>query len=131
MSKTIILSEHQIQLVMNKMLSEELSSVGYNDKVLQVKKYLDDNFTKAKNDIGKFDSEGNRQVDEYVSLVDKNRNVLKLMTDRQLFDLLQEKFKNILPNKEEDDKKKRDEFLKSVMIAWYNHKIDKNGSITN
>ena len=50
--------------------------------------------------------------------------VVRTYTDRQLFDMLQEEFKDILP-----DKNERDSLIKKVLVAWYNNKIDKNGVI--
>jgi hypothetical protein len=127
--KTIIISEDKRDLLMSMILQESLTDGDESDKVLQIKKFLDDNFTKASNDIGQFDDNGNRTTQSYAALMDKNKNILKLMTDRQVFDLLQEKFKTIMPNADEEGKRNRDAFLKKVLIAWYNNKITKNGSI--
>lgn len=127
--KKIIISENKQDLLMSLILNESLTDLDQSDNVLKIKKYLDANFTKATNDVGTFDNNGDRTTQSYVALLDSNKNVLRLMTDRQIFDLLQEKFKTIMPNSTEKEKKKRDEFLKKVLVAWYNNKITKEGSL--
>lgn len=127
--KKIIISEDKQDLLMSLILNESLTDLDQSDNVLKIKKYLDANFTKATNDVGTFDNNGDRTTQSYAALLDSNKNVLRLMTDRQIFDLLQEKFKTIMPNSTEEEKKKRDEFLKKVLVAWYNNKITKEGSL--
>lgn len=127
--KKIIISENKQDLLMSLILNESLTDLDQSDNVLKIKKYLDANFTKATNDVGTFDNNGDRTTQSYAALLDSNKNVLRLMTDRQIFDLLQEKFKTIMPNSTEEEKKKRDEFLKKVLVAWYNNKITKEGSL--
>lgn len=127
--KKIIISENKQDLLMSLILNESLTDLDQSDNVLKIKKYLDANFTKATNDVGTFDNNGDRTTQSYAALLDSNKNVLRLMTDRQIFDLLQEKFKTIMPNSTEKEKKKRDEFLKKVLVAWYNNKITKEGSL--
>lgn len=127
--RKIIISEDKQDLLMSLILNESLTDLDQSDNVLKIKKYLDANFTKATNDVGTFNDKGDRTTQSYAALLDSNKNVLRLMTDRQIFDLLQEKFKTIMPNSTEKEKKKRDEFLKKVLVAWYNNKITKEGSI--
>lgn len=127
--KKIIISEDKQDLLMSLILNESLTDLDQSDNVLKIKKYLDANFTKATNDVGTFNDNGDRTTQSYAALLDSNKNVLRLMTDRQIFDLLQEKFKTIMPNSTEEEKKKRDEFLKKVLVAWYNNKITKEGSL--
>ena len=127
--KKIIISEDKQDLLMSLILNESLTDLDQSDNVLKIKKYLDANFTKATNDVGTFDDNGDRTTQSYAALLDSNKNVLRLITDRQIFDLLQEKFKTIMPNSTEEEKKKRDEFLKKVLVAWYNNKITKEGSL--
>ena len=52
-------------------------------------------------------------------------NIIRNMFSQQLFDLLQDKFQNIYL-----DKEKRDSFLKTVMIDWYNKKISNDGLLS-
>lgn len=127
--KKIIISEDKADIILSAILNESLLSGDESDRVLEIKKYLDDNFSKATSDNGIFDANGDRQKKSYVALLDNNKNVIRLMTDRQVFDLLQEKFKTILPNSTKDEKNERDSFLKKVLVAWYNNKITQNGSI--
>ena len=127
--KKIIINESKRDVLLSAILNESLLGGDQSDKVLLVKDFLDKNFSKASSNNGLFDENGNRKTDSFVALLDNSKNVLKLLTDRQTFDILQEKFKTILPNQTDDDKKQRDKFLKKVLIAWYNDKITKQGSI--
>lgn len=127
--KRIIINENKRNFLLSVILNESLTDGEMSDKVLQIKSYLDDNFSKASSDIDSFDENGNRKVKSFAALLDSSKNVAKLMTDKQLFDLLQEKFKTILPNNDNDERLLRDNFLKKVLIAWYNDKITKEGSI--
>ena len=127
--KRIIINENKRNFLLSVILNESLTDGEMSDKVLQIKTYLDDNFSKANSDIDSFDENGNRKVKSFAALLDSSKNVVKLMTDKQLFDLLQEKFKTILPNNDNDERLLRDNFLKKVLIAWYNDKITKEGVI--
>lgn len=127
--KKIIINEDKKAVLVSAILQESLSDGDESDKVLQIKAYLDKNFSKAADNAIGFDDNGNRNGKSYLALLGNNNDVVKLMTDRQVFELLQERFKSILPNNDGEERKKRDTFLKKVLIAWYNNKITKNGSI--
>lgn len=127
--KKIIINENKRDFLFSVILNESLTDGDKSDKVLQIKDFLDSNFSKANSDTESFDENGNRKVKSFAALLDSSKNVLKLMTDKQLFDLLQEKFKKILPNSNSSERNVRDNFLKKVLIAWYNDKITKEGSI--
>lgn len=127
--KKIIINENKRDLLFSVILNESLTDGDKSDKVLQIKDFLDSNFSKANSDTKSFDENGNRKVKSFATLLDSSKNVLKLMTDKQLFDLLQEKFKKILPNSNSSERNVRDNFLKKVLIAWYNDRITKEGSI--
>ena len=127
--KKIIINENKRNLLFSVILNESLTDGDKSDKVLQIKDFLDSNFSKANSDTESFDENGNRKVKSFAALLDSSKNVLKLMTDKQLFDLLQEKFKKILPNSNSSERNVRDNFLKKVLIAWYNDRITKEGSI--
>lgn len=127
--KKIIINENKRDLLFSVILNESLTDGDKSDKVLQIKDFLDSNFSKANSDTESFDENGNRKVKSFAALLDSSKNVLKLMTDKQLFDLLQEKFKKILPNSNSSERNVRDNFLKKVLIAWYNDKITKEGSV--
>lgn len=127
--KKIIINENKRDFLFSVILNESLTDGDKSDKVLQIKDFLDSNFSKANSDTESFDENGNRKVKSFAALLDSSKNVLKLMTDKQLFDLLQEKFKKILPNSNSSERNVRDNFLKKVLIAWYNDRITKEGSI--
>lgn len=127
--KKIIINENKRDFLFSVILNESLTDGDKSDKVLQIKDFLDSNFSKANSDTESFDENGNRKVKSFAALLDSSKNVLKLMTDKQLFDLLQEKFKKILPNSNSSERNVRDNFLKKVLIAWYNDKITKEGSV--
>ena len=116
--KKIIINESKRDVLLSAILNESLLGGDQSDKVLLVKDFLDKNFSKASSNNGLFDENGNRKTASFVALLDNSKNVLKLLTDRQT-----------LPNQTDDDKKQRDKFLKKVLIAWYNDKITKQGSI--
>ena len=74
------------------------------------------------NAIGK---DGQPENTEVVIMTGSNGKVLKTLSDVQLFYMVQERFKNIL-----SDKNERDKFLKQVIKDWYAKKITKNGNLT-
>ena len=118
--KNYIITEGQEQIIINSLLNEQYD---YCEKRLMVKKFLDDNFKKA--NIDKLDDKGNPIKYEVVVQLTKDKKPIKTKSDKQLFYYLQERFKDILPEDE------RDEFLKDVIIKWYNNKISKNGTTLN
>lgn len=113
----LIITEHQEQLIINSMLTEDLD---YGERRLHIKKFLDDNFKKAT--IDKMDDDGNPSKYEVVVLLTRDKKPVKVMTDKQLFYYLQSKFKDILPESDRDD------FLKDTIKKWYADKITRNGS---
>lgn len=116
--KKIILSENKEQKLFQNLLNEKASL----DKVSIITNFLDRNFKRA--DTTEMDENGMVNSKPIVVWIDKHQNPVKMMTDVQLFYLLQEKYKNIIA-----DKKERDTFLKKLIKAWYNKKISKYGSI--
>lgn len=115
--KTFILSEEQ--------LKKNILRESYSDKAIMIKNFLDSNFMRAT--FTKTGDDGlKKNVGIFVQL-DSNR----LPTDTQLtaetvFDIVQNKFNNILT-----DKKERDRFIIQVMKDWYNNAKDlKNGTLS-
>ena len=102
-------------------MNEEISHIS--DKVLSIKDYLDNNFTKADNTTS---SDGQPINQEIVVWLDKYKQPYKNMTDLQLFYAIQDKFKNIITNREI-----RDNFIKQVIKDWYKGNITKDGCLTN
>ena len=117
---TIKITERQERLILKAILNEEYG--GLSDKVGEVKKYLDNNFMRMSTLEFK---DGEPQNTEVVAWVDKNKQPIKLLTDVQLFYLIQEKSKNILSDKEE-----RDKFLKQIIKQWYTNNIGKNNTLS-
>jgi hypothetical protein len=120
--KKIIINENQENMLFEKVMIEEMFG-GWGEKVKAVKDYLDKNFSRANSTI--FGKDGRPQTQEVVAWLDKYKQVVKTLTDVQLFYIIQDQFKNILPDKEE-----RDKFIKQVIKDWYNHKISKNYSLS-
>ena len=121
----IIISEKQEQILINAMLQETITSgVDYCEARLYIKKFLDGKFLKGTTS-SQFDEHGNPKNEEVVVMVDKDKKPIKAMSDRQLFEYLeaQPEIIDILPKEE------RTEFLKETMIAWYENRINKNGTI--
>lgn len=116
----IILNERQERILLQQIMNE---ASEYSDKVLMVKKYLDDNFAKADNT--KMGKDGQPTTEKVVAWLDSYKQLIKTITDVQLFYVVQDKFKNIMSNKEE-----RDNFLKQVIKDWYDKKITKYGSLS-
>ena len=95
-----------------------------SDRIKLVKNYLDSNFVKAKRTV--MGKDGTPETEEVVLWVDEFKKPVKPLTDVQLFEILQSRkeFKNMF-----EDDNERDEFLKDVIKAWYNNKIDKYDTI--
>lgn len=122
----IIINEVQEPLAMQgtleRIMEESMPMQEEGQKRLMVKDFLDKNFVKANIASPTYGSIPKNQ--SIVVMVDTNKNPIKSLSDIQLFYLLQEQFKNILPIRQ------RDVFLKQTIIAWYNNKITRNGNLT-
>lgn len=116
--KTIIINENKERQLFQSLINEKMTI----DKVSVVKDFLDKNFKRA--DTTELDDSGMVSSKPIVVWIDSHQNPVKTMTDEQLFYVLQEKFKNIIADKEE-----RNSFLKKMLKAWYYNKISKYGSI--
>ena len=119
--KSIILSENNIRTLFKTMIQE--SYALWPAKVELVKDYLDSHFARAKATI--IDDNGRPSFQEVVAWLDDNKQVVKTLTDVQLFYVMQDEFKDIIP-----DKNERDNFLISVLKNWYSNKISKNNSLS-
>ncbi len=118
--KKFILTENGINALKNRMLEE-----SYSDKVSLIKKFLDDNFMRAN-----FERKGEdgtiRNIGVFIQL-----NPNKLPTDYSLgigdvFDMVQDKFSNIL-----SDRNERDKFLMQAIKDWYDKKITNSGNLSS
>ena len=120
--KKIIISEDKEYLLYEEAMLEEMFG-GWGDKVKIIKDCLDKNFARASATI--FGEDGKPQVKQVVAWLDDYKQVVKTLSDVQLFYVIQDQFKNILPDKQE-----RDKFIIQVIKDWYNHKITKNNSLS-
>lgn len=117
--KTFILSEGKLDSLKKTIIAE-----SYGDKVLLVKKYLDDNYMRAT--LEKQGDDGSiKTMGIFVQLNDKHLPTdSRLMADG-VFDILQNKFVKIL-----GDKGERDRFLIQVIKDWYDNRISKEGCLS-
>jgi hypothetical protein len=120
--KKIIITEEKEHLLYEEAVLEEMFG-GWGDKVKAVKDYLDKNFARASATI--FGEDGRPQVKQVVAWLDDYKQIVKTLTEVQLFYIIQDQFKKILSNKEE-----RDKFIIQVLKDWYNNKITKNYSLS-
>ena len=120
--KKIIISEEKEHLLYEEAMLEEMFG-GWGDKVKSIKDYLDKNFARAAATI--FGEDGKPQVKQVVAWLDDYKQIVKTLTEVQLFYIIQDQFKKILPDKEE-----RDKFIIQVLKDWYNNKISKNYSLS-
>jgi hypothetical protein len=120
--KKIIISEEKEHLLYEEAMLEEMFG-GWGDKVKSIKDYLDKNFARAAATI--FGEDGKPQIKQVVAWLDEYKQVVKTLTEVQLFYIIQDQFKKILSNKEE-----RDKFIIQVLKDWYNNKITKNYSLS-
>lgn len=120
--KTIIMSEAMFDAYVAYLAESE---VCYPDpeKVLIVKNYLDKNFAKAT--IDDTSADGYPMSIPVVGMKDASGNPVRNLNATQLFDILQDKFQDIISSREE-----RDKFLKQVIQDWYSDNISKDGELS-
>ena len=120
--KKIIIKEDKEKVLCEEILIQEMFN-GWGDKVKSIKDYLDKNFARANETI--FGEDGRPKIQKVVAWLDDYKQVVKTLNDVQLFYIIQDEFKNIIP-----DKNERDKFIIQVIKHWYNHKISKNYSVS-
>ena len=120
--KKIIISEDKEHLLYEEAMLEEMFG-GWGDKVKAIKDYLDKNFARAAATM--FGEDGKPQIKQVVAWLDDYKQVVKTLTEVQLFYIIQDQFKKII-----SDKKERDKCLIQVLKDWYNNKITKNYSLS-
>lgn len=121
-----LVTNEQLNFLNKHILEEEFKFGNYSvepSKVLAVKKYLDETFVRGSMPI--IGEDGYPKTLYIVGMKGTDGKVLKNMTAKQLFFLLQDKF-----NKIYQESKQRDRFLKQVMKDWYNRKITKEGLLS-
>lgn len=92
------------------------------DLVLQIKKYMDDNFARQK--IDDIENGYPKKVSTVVMLSSDKQPLKTLQIDEFLM-LLDDKFHTVIKN--DSDRKK---FLKQIIKDWFNGTISKNGILT-
>lgn len=118
--KTIKITEETEQMAIRDILQESFYPTG--EKVLAIKKYLDQNFQRVQTDD--IDEKGYPKKVNCVMLMSGNQQ-LKPMTMNELLLMLDDKFNNMI-----SDKNDRRRFLKQVIQDWYLNKIDRTGVLS-
>lgn len=124
MNKRIYITESQAE-ELNENLKVKIKSKHPidTDKVKAIVKYLDKSFKRGTmNGIG---SDGFPMSLPIVAMLGAGGEVLKNMTDKQLFYLLQDRFSKLY-----SDTDIRDRLLKQIIKDWYPKKITKDGLLT-
>lgn len=118
--KTIKITEEMEQTAIMDILQESFYPTG--EKVLAIKRYLDQNFQRIQTDD--IDEKGYPKKVNGVVLMSGNQQ-LKPMSMNELLLMLDDKFTNMI-----SDKNDRRKFLKQVIQDWYLNRIDRNGLLS-
>ena len=127
--KTILINEGQVKKLRSAIkedyeLKQESKPFVVNpDKVLIVKRYLDNGFRKG--DYECVGNDGFPQKTPIFSMMSSTGDILKTMETEELVDLLTEKFKKMFS----DDNEKH-LFFNQVVNDWYNNKIGLFGNLS-
>ena len=121
MRRKIIITEQQEQTLLEHLIMEKTYPIDPN-KVLVVKGYLDKNFKKG--EISQFGSSGMPEGMYVVGII-SGGNVVKNLTAKQLFDVLEDEFRGMF-----SDKVQRSKFLAQVIKDWYAGRISKEGLLS-
>lgn len=121
MRRKIIITEEQEQTLLEHLIMEKTYPIDPN-KVLVVKGYLDKNFKKG--EISQFGSSGMPKGMSVVGII-SGGNVVKNLTAKQLFDVLEDEFRGMF-----SDKIQRSKFLAQVIKDWYAGRISKEGLLS-
>ena len=117
--KTLILNEDRLNRLKDKIIEE-----SFCDTVLLVKKFLDGNFMRGT--IEKTGDDGTmKKAGIFIQLDDKHMPTKSNIGAETLFDMIQDKFSSILP-----DKQARDKFIIRMIKDWYDNKITKDGTLS-
>ena len=125
--RVCIFTNEQLNYISKHILEEGVEFGEYSvepNKVLAVKSYLDETFVRGRMPI--VGEDGYPQTLYIVGMKGSDGKVIKNMTAKQLFFLLQDKFSKIY-----QDKKQRNKFLKKVMQDRYNRKITREGLLSS
>ncbi len=119
-------TNEQLNYIHRHILEEEVKEQDFfvdPNKVLAVKRYLDNFFVRAAKTI--VGSNGYPDLIPIIGMKDSSGTVIRNMSPKQLFFLLQDKFSKIYHLKEQ-----RDKFLMQIIKDWYNRKITKEGLLS-
>ncbi len=117
--KTLILNEDRLNILKKKVIEE-----SFCDKVLLVKKFLDGNFMRGT--IEKTGDDGTiKKTGIFIQLDDKHMPTKSSIGAESVFDMIQDKFSKIVP-----DRGQRDKFLIRLIKDWYDNKITKDGRLS-
>jgi hypothetical protein len=117
----IIINEEVENKWFKKILSE--SFYPTTERVLVIKKYLDNNFQRSEiDDIG---DDGYPKKVKSAVLMSNNKQPLKTMGQEELLTLLDDKFNHMINNK--DDRRK---FFGQIIKDWMDNKISKEGVLS-
>lgn len=126
--KNVLITNEQAQYIKEHINEGKKITVKSNhpidpNKVKHIVKYMDKTFKKGHmHGIGE---DGFPMALPIVGLIGTDGNILRNMTDIQMFYLLQDRFKNLF-----DDCSRRDNMLKQIIKDWYKGKITKDGLLT-
>ena len=122
-NKRIFVTESQLEMI--KQHINENSENYYIDtqKVLIVKKYLDNAFSRGK--MNGMSPNGYPTKTNVIGMKGNDGEVIRNMSFEQALDLLEDKFHYIYTNED-----KRTRFLKAVLNDWYNKKITREGMLS-
>lgn len=121
MAKKITITEEQEQILLEHFIMERTYPIDPN-KVLLVKAYLDNHFKKG--NLSQFGSNGMPEDIPVVGMLSAGQPV-KNLTARQLFDILEDEFRDMFA-----DKIQRSKFLVQVIKDWYAGRITKEGLLS-
>lgn len=122
MGKKIIITEQQEQMLLEHLIMEKTYPIDVN-KVLLVKNFLDKHFKRGS--LAQFGADGMPENTPVVGVVSGDGKIVKNLTARQLFDVLEDAFKGMF-----SDKIQRAKFLSQVIKDWYYGRITKEGLLS-
>lgn len=120
MGRKIKISNEMEQSIISGLLTESFSPSA--EKVLVVKKYMDDNFSRS--EINDIDSNGYPKKVKVVNML-INKEPVKSMSLAEFLLLLDDKFHSIITD--DGDRKK---FLKQVIKNWYTRALKDDGVLS-
>ncbi len=119
--KIIKLNENQEKELLEFLVLENRYPVD-TEKVLIIKNFLDKNFKRG--NITEFGENGLPSNKPVVGML-SNGQIVKNLTARQLFDVLENEFRGMF-----SDKIQRSKFIAQVIKDWYYKKITKEGLLS-